>query len=525
MHMTMYSTAMGEDGVCISSQIRHRLQLALGCLALVMVCALSLRTAWTGFVVSDDAYYVEAGLGWLRQFPYVAPHFGNSRFSVALPIASMVFLFGESELSITLSTALFLVATTVCLFFMLIRLIGQPAAFAAAVALATTPLFALKATIPGADIAELFFVSCSFWLFWLACTRNARTTLLLASGISAGLAFSAHELSCALVLFYGVLFLTAYRIRRRDYLWLAFGFLLVIALEAGYYALSTGNPAYRFALLMKAAAVHDRLEVGFLEIAAGGTLHVWAPIDPVVMLLTHHDFGLLGWIALPAVGWLLAMPWRDQSPPVALARLMLGLGVSWYLVSALLLSRMVLLPRYYMVTAYCLVVVSAIWLSVGLWPRRKPAVIALLAVALSANLLGVSVDNRNPKYAERTLVDYLRDTSGPVYTDPLTAHNVSWYCRWEGVDCARIRVGSPDDGAAYFWNPRNAASPNRFVSRDELERYQPKPSWELFSTVDEAPRPLVTLLAALGLESLVPAALWRRLRFPNPTVYFYRVRD
>lgn len=494
-------------------------------LTLVTVCFFILQVAWTGFIASDDAYYVIAGLGWVEQFPYIAQHFGTIRASVAIPIAFAIFLLGESEFSVTLSTTIFLVATAILTFHMLEKVVGRFAALLACCALVSTPLFALKATIPCADIPELFFVALSFWLFWQACFAENRTPLLLSSGIAAGLAFSAHELTAALICFYGILFLKAYRLPRHEYLWMLTGFLLVIAIEGLYYGIATGNPAHRFTLLFQATTVHDRVHVDFLQFAAGGTLHIWEPIDPMVMLLTHHDFALLGWLSLPAICWLLVYQREDESKPITLARLALGLGVAWYLLSAILLREMILLPRYYMVTTYCLLIVCAIWVSISVWPKRKQIAIAIFTVAFVANLASISVDNKNPKFAERALVEYLKHTQGVVNTDPLTAHNTYWYCRWEGADCSWIRSGAPTSDAPYFWNPKNTTQPNRFLPKDGLALYQPGPSWEKISSIEESPRPIAIFLKSMGLDGFVPAALWSKLLHPNPIVHLYAIRD
>lgn len=506
-----------------SPRASENLQSASSYLGLGVACFFSLQMAWTGFVSSDDAYYVQAGLGWLEQFPYVAQNFGTIRASVAIPVAFMIYLFGESELSVTLSTALFLVATAAVTLFMLSSLVGRAAALIASVALVTMPLFALKATIPCADLPELFFVTLSFWLFWRACATEKRISLLLISGTSAGLAFSAHELTTALVLFYTLLFIRAYRIPRRDYLWMALGFAFVIGLEASYYWIAAGNPMHRFNLLLNATAIHDRIHVGFLGIAAGGTLHIWEQIDPLVMLLTHHDFGLLGWVSIPAVWWLWVNRNERPSNAVSLARLVLGLGVTWYVVSAVLLREMILLPRYYMVTAYCLLIVSAVWASTELWLLRKRVAIAMLTVVLVANMLSISIDNKNPRFAERTLVDYLKQSEGTVYTDPLTAHNAYWYCRWGRVDCNRVRTGFPSADALYFWNPKATSNPNRFMKKNELAFYRPGSKWEEVLSIEERPRPIVMFLQWSGVENYAPVAFWNRLLHPNPTVNLYIV--
>lgn len=501
------------------------LRSAIAYLSLGGVCFLSLKMAWTGFVSSDDAYYVEAGLGWFEQFPYVAHHFGTVRAAIAIPIALMIALFGESEFSVTLSTTLFLATTAGLTLFMLGCLIGRVAAFLACLMLVTLPIFALKATIPCADIPELFFVAVSFWLFWRACWTEKRVALLLISGFSAGLAFSAHELTIALIFFYAVLFLSAYKIPRHTYLWMALGFVTVIVAEGIYYWISIGNPAHRFMLLLHATTVNDRVQVGFLEIAGGGTLHIWAPIDPLVMLLTHHDFGPLGWASIPAIWWLVVHQWQSPSKPVALARLALGLSVAWCIVSAILLRDMILLPRYYMVAAYCLLIVCAIWTSTELWSQRQRLAIGVLIISLIANLLSIAIDNKNPRFAERSLVAYLKRTQGMVYTDPLTAYNADWYCRWEGVDCSRIIAGVPKPKTLYFWNPKATSTPNRFVSKGELAHYQPSASWEKQWSLDESPRLIAIFIKLMGLTNVVPVSLLGKLSHPNPAVLLYIVHE
>ena len=113
------------------------------------------------------------------------------------------------------------------------------------------------------------------------------------------------------------------------------------------------------------------------------------------------------------------------------------------IVSAVLLRELILLPRYYMLTAYTLLLVCAIWLAIGVRPQRRWLAIGIFAGILLINLLGISLDNKNPRFAEKALVDYLKQSQGPVYTDPLTAHNAHWFCRWAKVDCTRLVTDVP----------------------------------------------------------------------------------
>ena len=489
-------------------------RVALGLLSLLMI-----SIAWTGFISSDDGYYVQSGLAWVNEFPYVPQHFGNVRWAVSVPIAVVLYFFGESELSVVASTCLFYLATVALTFEQLKREVGDKPAFAIAAALATVPLFALKATIPCADIPALLFVACSFWAFWYACSEPKPITLML-SGIMAGIAFSAHELTAALLLYYSVLFLIKFKIPRRAYLLIFFGFFIIIALEAAYYWVIAGNPAHRFFLLMQATTVHDRVQVGLFQFAAGGTLHIWEPLDPLVMLFTHHDVGFVGWASLPAVYWVLWARRNDQSRSIILARLLLGLALAWFIVSAVLLRHLILLPRYYMVTIYCLLVVTGIW-GASILPHKRIAFASIsLAALFAANILCVLVDNKNPRFAERALVDYLAKSEGTVNTDPLTAHNTYWFCRWAKVDCGRVLTTPPAAGVAYFWNPQNTGSANRFLTRDMLSSYQPRPAWIRSASIVEQPNVLAKFVNDIGLISLLPAQVSAKLVRQNRVEVF-----
>jgi hypothetical protein len=499
-----------------------RLTLAHYALLGAAVC-LSLWFAWTGFTASDDEYYALAGVGWLHEFPYVGNHIGTARAVVGIPIALMFGVFGEREFTLVLSTCLFFAATAALTLAMLSRLIGAVGALVACCVMATVPLFALKSTIASADLPELFFVASSFWLFRIGCQREQRVALLVAAGVCAGLAFSAHETTVALLIFYGILFLAGHRIPRREYWWMAVGFLSVIAVECVYYAIVTGNPLHRFSLLLKGAAVIDRVDVGIGQVGGGGALHLWNPIDPLVMLFFKHDFALLGFVAVPALWWAWIAKRTDRSGAVTTARLLGGLAFVWFAVAAVALRNMALLPRYYMVTAYCLFVVVALWAGAELWPRRRRLVLAGCALFVGANLLAIYGDNKNPRFAERSLVEYLGVSSGAVYTDPLTADDTDWFCRWAKADCSRLVPSPPTPGAVYFHNPKNADGPTRFVPVERVPLYRVRDGWREIWRKEDARKAAGIVVEKLGLNSLVPPSVLTKLNRPNPTVRVFQV--
>jgi 4-amino-4-deoxy-L-arabinose transferase-like glycosyltransferase len=493
-------------------------------LLLVWACAM-LGFAWTGFIASDDEHYASSGLGWLHSFPYVAQTFGEVRAMVGLPIAGAVGVLGESEFSIVLSTCLFFLATLVVTMIALERAIGGGPALAITAAMATMPLLAINATIPNADIPELFFVASSFWLFHLACEREPRFWLLLLAGVLAGLAFSTHEVSAALLLFYGLLFLAGHAIPRRQYWIMAIGFGLVVLVEAVYYLALTGNPAYRFDLMLHGAGLRDRADVGAFQFTPAGNLHVWAPIDPVILFFTHvHQFSVLALLAIPALWWVIG-GCKGASPRARrLVQLLAILAAVWLVFAAAALTNQKLLPRYYTVCAYSLVLVVGIWVTVSLWPRRRGAAVAAGAAFVAVSLASIGLANTNPRFGERSLAQYLQRSAGEVvYTDPMTAAKTVWYCRWAKVDCQRIVAGAPPAGALYFYNPKYADSRNRLVRSEDVAAYRPQDDWEQLWRSERPRTGLVRVMAESGIAAVLPDRLAKKLEPAKAFVAVYRV--
>lgn len=492
-------------------------------LAIVIIVWLS----WTGFQASDDAYYVMSGLGWAHNFPYVATYFATARAVVGISMAPFIAIFGENEFTIVLSSCVYFGATASLTLHFLSRLTGAIPATVACAIMCTVPLLALKSTTPSADLPELFFVAASFWLFWMAIQRERRFWMLISAGACAAFAFSAHETAVALLLFYGVLFLVGFGISRREYWVMAIGFLAIVGLESAYYALVAGDPFHRLSMLFRAVSGGggDRVEVGFLEFAAGGTLHVSVYLDPLLMFFFKQEFALLGIVAVPALWWGWVTMRGDRTLPVVTARLLAILGVVWFLFAAIWLRNLILLPRYYMVTAYCLFVVVAIWASTDVWRRRRILAIVGSALFVLANLAAIYVDNRNPRFAERALVEYLGVSSGPVYTDPLTAHNADWFCRWAKQDCTRVKAGPPEPNRAYFYNPRNADRPTRLVRPEEVRLFQPSARWHEVWRKEESNKVTGMIVETLGLARLLPARFVSKLNRPNPDVKVFRASE
>jgi 4-amino-4-deoxy-L-arabinose transferase-like glycosyltransferase len=491
---------------------------------IISISTIIMYFSWVGFVSSDDSYYVSSGMGWLYDFPYIPNHFGNIRSSVGIPIAFMFAVFGLSEFSASLSSCIFLTSTALITYKFVSEIIGKNAAFVSSILMMTIPLFVVQATIPNADIPEFFYSISSFWLFWLACKRKKRVLLLFA-GILAAFAFSAHEISAALLVFYGILFLIGFGLKRSDYFIIVGGFLLIIAIESSYYWIVIDDPIYRFRVLLNAIGnnINDRVAVGIMEFSDSGTLHIWDPIDPIIMFFTNHYFGLLGFLSLPAFYWGIVGNQQKYPQQLLLVRLLLLLGVVWFLVAAIELRNAKLMPRYYIVPAYTLFVSAMIWCFVKVYSVNKKSIYFGFIIFTIVNLGLISLENKNPRFGERALIDYMKISLGPIYTDPLTADKSWFFCKTAQVDCSRIISSPPVYGSVFFYNSANSGKPNRLMPLDKVGLYQINADWDVLWRKQPQRKIMSTILEKLGLLSFLPKMLISKIEGINNPVMVFKV--
>lgn len=492
---------------------------------IVLVSIITMCFSWVGFVSSDDSYYVSSGMGWLNDFPYIPTHFGTIRSSVGIPIAFMFAVFGLSEFSASLSSCIFLTSIALITYKFLSEIIGKNAAFISSILMMTIPLFVVQATIPNADIPEFFYAISSFWLFWFACKREDRIWILLFAGVTAALAFSAHEISVALLAFYGILFLLGYGIKRSEYWIMAAGFLFIISIECSYYWMVIDDPIYRFRVLLNAVEnnIKDRVAVGVLEFSDSGTLHIWDPIDPLIMFFTNHYFGLLGFLLIPVFYWGIEKDQYKYSHQLGLVRLLLLLGLVWFFVAAIELRNAKLMPRYYIVPAYTFFVSAMIWCFVKVYPVNKKAVYFGCFIFAIVNFGMIFLENKNPRFGERALVDYMKISTGLIYTDPLTADKSWFFCKAESVDCSRIISNPPTIGSVFFYNPINSGSSNRLVAPDKVGLYQVGDQWEVLWKKQPPRKTISTILEKVGLLNLLPKMLLSKIEGLSKPVMVFKV--
>ena len=484
----------------------------------MLVATLTLAFAWVGWLASDDKNHLVGAYGWLEHFPYVATVNPALRHTIAIPVGMSFRLLGVSEFSLIIPNLIQYFGMIWLTWSFLRRSLNEQVALLACLLITTAPLIPIFASVVFTETTELFYLALSFWLFHGATLRERKATLLFAAGLCAGFGWLTRETTAALLLLYGILFLIGYGIPRRYYWIMAAGFLVVVGAEALFMAALTGNPLHRYEILIsKQGSIPYKGAVEGDVFNRIGNLSVNPVLDPLLVLFANHEFALLFYAALPAAIWCWRAPGLSIQQRNTL-RLLIAWAIVWFLfVSAVLIN---LHQRYYTVCAYVAAILIAAWLVHGVARISKHLSILVFIALLSANYLAIYIDNRNPLFGERSLVEFVQSTGEVVYTDPVTRRRALFFLSNAGVENRVLTTSPPPTGVLFFHNPNRANEWTR--SNQERANYTPDGSWDLVWENAQGRKMSGIFLEWLGLKDTLPPSIYRRLNQPNKPVAVYR---
>ena len=381
----------------------------------------------------------------------------------------------------------------------------------------TVPVFPIFASVVFTETTELFYLSLSFWLFHEATLRERNLSLLFASGMCAGLGWLTRETTAALLLLYGVLYLLGFGIQRKLYWVMASGFLLVAGAEALAMAILTGDPLYRYDVILgKQLAIPYK---GALEgdvFNRIGNISVHPVVDPFLVLFANHEFALLFFFAIPAIFWCWRAPGLAAQKRTTL-RLLIGWAVLWFLFVSFVLTN--LHQRYYTVCAYLAAIMVATWLVHGLRSAGNRVRMWAIIVLFTANFCAIYVDNPNQLFGERSLVLFMQSSDEDVYVDPVTLRRARFFLETADLE-NRVHAAPPPENGLLFYNP------NRYQELQsrmpDSSTFQPEPTWQLVWENSEGRKLSGVILEGLGLKDVLPDSIFRRLNAPNHPVAIYR---
>lgn len=447
--------------------------------------ALALAIGWIGFAASDDAAYYFAASRWLEHAPQPGDDHWGTRFPLILSLAFALAVLGKGAAAMVITALGWYAALLASVHAVARRIATSRAAWIATLLVATLPVIVTNATTVSCDLTEAVFLLLGARLLGDVAAGDGARWAPLAAGVAFGTAILCRE-TAVLALFGLVpLFVLGRPITRGALIVVALGCAGVLAGEAVYQWLLTGDPLHRWTL----AFHHD----GHIDRAANdeGNWLVHPAIDPLLVLLVNDDFALLFWALILAVAFRFhrKLDGRAQRRMLVLT----ALACSTFLLVAVLTTKLVLNPRYFALPAITAAVSIAAWLD-RVAPRTRALVLAAL---VGSNMLMLSVENQHPRWPAQALVEAATmHLDAAIVTDAATAHRAFIPLHWGAL--THVTVGYPRAGALWF-GAATSTPANAIV----LARYPSPP------TVAGA------VIVRAGLVSTLPVSLRRRLLAPN----------
>jgi hypothetical protein len=477
-------------------------------LAFLLVAAAAIRLFFfTGLALGDDVFYLSAaaalvdGQGW----PPLPLHW-HTRLGITLPTAAGIALFGWHPLVIVWLPLVASLASVWLSHHIAGRVAGTRAAWIAGVLTATFPMEVIYSTHLFPDLVVGVTSAAAVWLWVRGLQENSG-----AAFAGAGAAFAAAYLCRETALILAPVFLALWmyygRLRRPQLLWAGLAPLVVVLLESGAYAVTAGDPLYRWSAMLaqqKAAATVAPAAIGLEALSATVPRFVsvgWERLTRVLaMIVASHEFGVVHAVALPLACFAL---WRR--PGVRWIAVWLLVGVCWTYYGTTVPTRWLPLytdPRYSApFTIPAVVLLSCYLASWRTWPR----VIASILLAASG-LIAASMDQRGSLLTpHRAFLE--SEFAGTATLEPFEYYGARWVAGFGNAaafacaaDAGRQSVvklarAVPDAQIAAVGERRYFVfSPER---RRDLWDRMAKEGWQLAAEIEGTPAPTRELLASM----------------------------
>ena len=248
---------------------------------------------YTGFYGSDEVTYVEAAVRAMNGDYSLTTYIGSLRYGFQLPIAGLMYLFGQTEAVANLWTLICSMAEITLVVVIGSQIIGFRAALLAGLLLGTLPLHVHYAGRMMADTPLAFFMTTTFLLFWLGLQRG-RARYFFAAGLAAGVVLWIKESTVVFL----VIFLTfplVFRTWNWRWAWMLLGFSLMLGANLLFFNQVAADPFYAF-----------RIAGGTVSRYSGGDVRFSSVFDstlfyPHYLFVKLYHTWMVGYLALAGV--------------------------------------------------------------------------------------------------------------------------------------------------------------------------------------------------------------------------------
>jgi hypothetical protein len=192
----------------------------------------------------DDWQYLNAARCWVENGPCLPKDHWQGRWPVIAPIAAMIWVFGESRLTIGLPSLIYAIGCIALVARLGNRVATPPTGYVAALILLVVPIFGIELLGPNAEHPEFFFLLASANLVLEYAKRNS-ASLAFAGGLAWSLAFQVRETA---IIGLPLLAYAIWTLGRRNLAALfvtVFGASLPLIIEGVMFMTEVGNPLWR----------------------------------------------------------------------------------------------------------------------------------------------------------------------------------------------------------------------------------------------------------------------------------------
>ncbi len=363
-----------------------QLKVAAILIAIIIGSALVRLGFFTGMTLGDDVFYatqsyaIATGTGWPPE-----PYHWHTRLGVVLPSALVIRLLGPTPIAFILPELITsLLGILVCYFFAS-ELFGIRAGLIAALLQATNPFDIIYSTHLFPDVPVSLITATALWA-WIRFLRmgGARNAILV--GICFGLGYLWRETILMDIPVFLMIWLYYGLSRNTRLLWVVGIPLAILIAECLLYGVITADPLYRWHAVARQQSDTTNLDL-IHSSQSGGDF--WT--DPLIMLFTSHEFGLLMATAL-IVSPFVWRRWNEARPVI----LWLVVGFFWTYYGTTKPTTWLTLqrdPRYAGATMIAATIILARCIaSLSLLPRISAVILTgLVGVAGAALDLGSTV--------------------------------------------------------------------------------------------------------------------------------------
>ena len=364
----------------------------------------------------------------------------------------------------------------------------------------------------------------------LARERGGQVSLLLLSGILAGIGFLTRETSMLLVVLWGLLFVFRPAMPRWRYLLVALGFSLVVGGQTACFAAWTGDPFYRTHLSAKHDKVDRSANLADAErtgraLDREGVLATAPLIAPFAAVFISQKYGLLFVLALPAYAFLRLGRWMTSRQQTVIDCAALGALVAFLFV-ALNVEILYVVPRYFMVSAALAALPVAVLGSrlLGAGSTRRIIGVCGIFGFVTTSLGLLYLENTRPMWAEEHIAEYVAASDAVVHVDPETARRLRYLLLAHGLQ-DRVSLAPPGPGSlvatedgvvqACLRNPNCAM-------RERMVPFTPAVDWTKVAQFEPPHRAVGGLIDLVGMRRFIPADILRKIEQPGVAAILYR---